>query len=110
MEENVPLLSASTMRLFFDLAGNDAENEDYFPIRDSNILGRLPAVYVCTSELDPVRDDGKVLVATLKDARIPVKSDHYLGLPHCFWIVPSLPETETFYKKAINGMQWVIGM
>ncbi|KAL6814269.1 alpha/beta-hydrolase [Trichoderma sp. SZMC 28015] len=110
MEKNVPLLNASTMRLFFDLAGNDAENEDYFPIRDSKILGRLPPVYVCTSELDPVRDDGTVLVATLKDARIPVKSDHYLGLPHCFWIVPSLPETETFYKNAINGMQWVIGM
>ena len=59
---------------------------------DDTVLGNFPPVYVWTAECDPLRDDGKVLAAALKDAGVSVRENLYKGKPHCFWHFNTLPE------------------
>lgn len=105
---NVPLVDGNSMRLFFDLAGLDAKDRDYFPALDAESCKRFPPTYISNCEMDSLRDDGRVLLESLKDAGVSVRTDYYPGLPHCFWIVPSLPETGKFMKNAHTAVKWVI--
>ncbi|KAF4465531.1 sterigmatocystin biosynthesis lipase esterase STCI [Fusarium albosuccineum] len=107
-KDNVPLVDGTTLRGFLDLAGLDPEDSDYFPALDTKSLKDFPPTYVATCEMDSLRDDGKVLADSLKSVGVSVKTDHYSGLPHCFWIVPSLPETEVFMKNTFEGVAWTI--
>lgn len=106
--ENVPVIDATTMRQFFELAGLSPEDRDYFPALDQGHHKHFPPTYIVTCEFDPLRDDGLVMAQSLKAAGVPVKADHYDGLPHCFWLFSSLPETEVFMKNAVDGVKWVI--
>jgi versiconal hemiacetal acetate esterase len=107
-KDNVPLVDGNSMRLFFDLAGTHASDMDYFPALDISCHSRFPPTYVATSEMDSLRDDDRVLAQSLKDAGIRLKTDHYSGLPHCFWIVPSLPETREFMQNSHSGIQYIL--
>lgn len=39
---------------------------------------------------------------------MPVRTDHYSSLPHCFWTLPTLPESAEFIPDAIQGIEWLI--
>ncbi|EXA30586.1 hypothetical protein BFJ63_vAg16579 [Fusarium oxysporum f. sp. narcissi] len=105
---NVPMIDVSSMETFFNNAGLQPDDEDYFIALDRDCYRYLPPAYISTCEFDPLRDDGKIMVESLQVANIPVKTDHYDGLPHCFWVFPALPETEVFFKKTISGTRWLI--
>lgn len=106
--ENVPIINGSTMRLFHQLSGIDSADEDYFTSLSRQDHGRFPPTYIATCELDPLRDDGKVLAASLRDAGVSVKTDHYEGMPHCFWVFPGIPEGAGFMENAARAVQWVL--
>lgn len=106
--ENVPMIDKTSMDQFFDITGVTPENKDYFVGIDAEAHKLLPPTYVATCEFDPLRDDGKVLVKILEKAGIPVKHDHYDGLPHCFWYFPKLPETRTFMGNTFAGINWAL--
>lgn len=108
-KDNVPLVDGNSMRLFYNIAGLDPENKDYFPALDTQSHKGFPPTYISTCELDSLRDDGQALIESFKDTGVSYKSDYYPGLPHCFWIVPSLPETDTFMRNASGGVAWVVG-
>ena len=69
----------------------------------------FPPTYIAICEADPLRDDGKVMEECLKKAGVPVKSDYYEGLPHYFWIFPSVAEGQQFVGNLIGGCKWVVG-
>jgi versiconal hemiacetal acetate esterase len=106
--ENVPAIDKTSMDQFFELTGVDPEDKDYFIGNDPESHKLLPPTYVCTCEFDPLRDDGKVLVKSLEQAGVPVKYDHYDGLPHCFWYFPKLPETAVLICNTFAGINWAI--
>ncbi|KAL6407716.1 uncharacterized protein AUP68_08738 [Ilyonectria robusta] len=107
-DENVPIINGSTMRRFHKLSGLDSTNEDYFIALSRQDHARFPPTYIATCELDPLRDDGKVLATSLRDSGVRVKTDHYEGMPHCFWIFPDIPEGADFMENAVTGVRWVI--
>lgn len=39
---------------------------------------------------------------------MPVRTDHNSSLPHCFWTLPTLPESAEFIPDAIQGIVWLI--
>jgi versiconal hemiacetal acetate esterase len=107
--ENVPIINATSMDQFLDYTGCQANDKDYLIGNDMECFGKLPPTYIVTCEFDPLRDDGKILEMALKEVGVPVKRDHYDGLPHCFWVFPTLPETQRFVANTFAGIGWVIG-
>ncbi|KAM5344509.1 hypothetical protein ACJ41O_013045 [Fusarium nematophilum] len=105
---NVPMIDGTSVRQFWGLAALHPDDEDYFPVLDQGHHKHFPPTYIVTCEFDPLRDDGKVLAQCLAEAGACVKTNHYGGLPHCFWVFPSVPEAEVFMKEATEGVAWVI--
>ncbi|KAF9767347.1 hypothetical protein IL306_000089, partial [Fusarium sp. DS 682] len=93
-KDNVPVVNQTTLLQMFDNTGIEPDDEGYFPILDDSCLKLFPRTYLVTCGQDPLRDDGKVLHHGLSSVGVPIKTNHYGNMPHCFWIVPSLPETE----------------
>lgn len=106
--QGVPLMDGNALRLCFDLAGLDATNEDYFLAHPHESHRYLPPAYLSTCDKDSLRDDGAVLKDLFKRAGIEVKANFYPGQPHCFWIVPNVPESDKFMEDAFAGVEWVI--
>lgn len=75
---------------------------------DEPALKKFPRTYIVTAQKDLMRDDGVVLEAALQNAGVPVKRDHYMGLPHYFWFFPQLKKTEPCVVKTIEGLRWVL--
>ena len=105
---NVPLIDKASMLQFFADSGLKPDDKDYFVILDEEHHSLLPPAYIATCEFDPLRDDGTIMAEGLKKAGVSVKTVHYSGLPHCFWNVPSLPETGGFMENTAAGVKWVI--
>ena len=103
----VPVIDADTMRVFFEAAEADYNDEKTF-VTLSKRLKEFPATYICTCEMDPLRDDGKVLEMMLKKEGVKTKSDFYPGLPHYFWMMPGITGGEEFLANVVRGAQWVL--
>lgn len=107
-KDNVPIVDEESLLQMFDNTGIDPNDKNYFPMLDDRCLKVFPRTYVVTCGMDTLRDDGKVLYDSLSSAGVPTKTNHYGNMPHCFWIVPSLPETEVFLHELISGVAWAI--
>jgi versiconal hemiacetal acetate esterase len=107
-KENVPIIEAATMHQFLEYAALQPGDEDYFVALNQKDHGLFPPTYIATCEKDPLRDDGRVMVESLKASGVSVRTDHYAGLPHCFWVFPSLPESQVFLENAVDAVKWVI--
>ncbi|KAF4634017.1 hypothetical protein G7Y89_g4094 [Cudoniella acicularis] len=103
----VPVINADSMRVFFEVAGADYNDEKVF-VTLSPRLGELPPVYVATCGKDPLRDDGRVLERMIKDKGGKVRSDHYEGVPHYYWLFPGIEGGEEFLGNVVKGAQWVL--
>ncbi|KAG5747548.1 hypothetical protein H9Q72_007940 [Fusarium xylarioides] len=107
-KDNVPIVDEESLLQMFDNSGIDPDGKNYFPMLDDRCLKVFPRTYVVTCGMDTLRDDGRVLYDSLSSAGVPTKTYHYSNMPHCFWIVPSLPETEVFLNELISGINWAI--
>ncbi|KAF5623083.1 sterigmatocystin biosynthesis lipase esterase STCI [Fusarium sp. NRRL 52700] len=107
-KDNVPIVDEESLLQTFDGSGIDPDDKNYFPMLDDGCLKVFPRTYVVTCGMDTLRDDGRVFHDSLSSAGVPTKIVHYGNMPHCFWIVPSLPETEVFLKEVISGIGWAI--
>ncbi|KAJ3543478.1 hypothetical protein NM208_g3559 [Fusarium decemcellulare] len=107
-KENVPVVDQTSLSQMFDNTGIEPDDEQYFPVLDDGCLKLFPPTYLVTCGQDPLRDDGKVLQAALSSAGVPIQANHYDNMPHCFWMVPSLPETKTFLNFLMKGVEWIV--
>ena len=96
------------MRIFFEQAGADYEDEKVF-VSLSKDLDKFPKTYIATRGRDPLRDDGRVLEVMLKERGVQTKSDFYEGVPHYFWMFPGIKGGEEFLMNVVKGTQWVLG-
>jgi versiconal hemiacetal acetate esterase len=104
-----PIIDKASMETFYTAAGVDPKDANTFVVLNTENHKNFPPTYIVTCEADPLRDDGKVMEACLKKAGVPVKSDYYAGLPHYFWIFPSVTEGQEFVGNLIGGCKWVVG-
>ncbi|KAK5189348.1 Telomerase-binding protein [Exophiala xenobiotica] len=106
-EKDVPIIDKESMRSFYEFAGVDPQDSDIFTALATDNHKNFPPVYFVSCEKDPLRDDAYVMEAALKKAGVPTKHDTYPGLPHYFFIFPSLPESQQFVGNLIGGVKWL---
>lgn len=105
--DNVPVIDKSSMDEFYATVAVQPTDASYFVGLDEDNQKSFPPTYVVTCEFDPLRDDGAVFVASVRSGGREVKHNHYSGLPHCFWLFPTLPETKAFLEDLYGGIKWV---
>jgi versiconal hemiacetal acetate esterase len=104
-----PVIDGRLMRTFFDAAKLDPADETAFTLLAVQDHAKFPPTYLVSCQCDPTRDDTTVLLQALQDAGVETKHDFYEGLPHNFWISPSLPENERFVMNLGAGIKWLLG-
>ncbi|KAH6985500.1 Alpha/Beta hydrolase protein [Ilyonectria destructans] len=80
----------------------------FHPANSPVQVNALAPAYIVTCDFDPLKDDGRVLAESMESRGLHVKRDHYESLPHCFWMVPPLPESKTFTVNAFQGIKWIL--
>ena len=81
-----PGLTRADMQWYWrHFAGDDSAMSDYriAPSRAPSHAG-LPPAYLVTAGRDPLRDEGRAYVRTLRDAKVEVAHDEFESLPHGF--------------------------
>lgn len=107
---NTGVVDTASMHTFFSASGADKADPDAFPGLDiSSTAARFPPTYVAVAANDPIRDDGNIVVSALNAAGVSVQHKIYKGLPHCFWIFPTLPETKTFEQDTVTAIKSLVG-
>jgi acetyl esterase len=78
-------LGMADMQWFWDqYAHPDVRSEPYAaPLRAAH-FGDLPPALVLTAEYDPLRDEGEVFAARLREAQVEVTLTRYAGMMHGF--------------------------
>lgn len=72
-------------------------------------LSKFPPTYILTAGRDPLRDDGTILDAMLKDNGVRVRLDNYPGFPHYFHIYATLTTAHDCIRKIVEGVKFVLG-
>lgn len=106
--DDVPVIDRYAIDGLFATAALEGAGENFFVGLDESNHRLFPPTYVVTCEVDPLRDDGAILAESLRSNGVRVKHDHYEGLPHMFWMFPSLPETSEFMGKLLVGVNHVL--
>ena len=94
------LLQRETMRWFFNhyqSGAADADNPYYSPLRAKDHT-RLPPALIITAEYDPLRDDGRLYAAKLKDAGVDATLWDCPGMTHAFFWMQGICD----YTKKIH--------
>lgn len=106
-EKDVPIIDRNSMDIFYKhLAADNNDSSAYVLLAEENHKN-FPPVYFTSCEFDPLRDDAYVMEAALKEAGVQTKHDHYKGLPHYFWIFPSVPEGQEYVGNLLGGIGWL---
>jgi versiconal hemiacetal acetate esterase len=104
----VPIIDATTMKTFFEVAGADPMDVKVF-VSLSEDLKQFPPTYIATCGKDPLRNDGEIFKAMLKEEGVKTKSNQYEGQLHCFWMIPGISGGEEFLQDVVKGTQWALG-
>lgn len=108
-KENVPIVDKVSMMQLFENVQANPNDEQLFTALDKTFMRLFPPTYIVTTSNDILRDDGQVLLKALSSAGVTTRTDHYGGLPHCFWLFPSLPETDLFMDNVNSAIAWMTG-
>ena len=57
--------------------------------------------------LDPLRDEGFAYAEKLKAAGVKVQLEAYAGLPHGFYMLTHIPETQQYFEHVVNFIKKV---
>ncbi|KAF5570253.1 sterigmatocystin biosynthesis lipase esterase STCI [Fusarium pseudoanthophilum] len=112
MEENatdVPIIDGQTAKMINASTGLDKHVDDewLFPLLSSH-LDKFPRTYLVACGADPLRDDNVAMEHELRSKGIDVKLDTYEGLPHVFWMFPTLSATKTFIGNLLAGIKFIL--
>ncbi len=87
----------------------DVKSPMYSPFNAENAFKGQCRTYIQVCELDPLRDDGVVYEAALKDNGVPVKLDLTPNADHQTFCVLCDPKViEDVKEKAMAGMKWLV--
>ncbi|KAI1028612.1 hypothetical protein LB503_002725 [Fusarium chuoi] len=112
MEENatdVPIIDGQTAKMINASTGLDKHVDDewLFPLLSSH-LAKFPRTYLVACGADPLRDGNVAMEHELRSKGVKVKLDMYEGLPHVFWMFPTLSATKMFIGNLLAGINFIL--
>ena len=104
--KDTPIIDGESMQIFYREVGADPKDASLFAILSQN-LKDFPPTYLTCCEFDPLRDDAYIIQEALEEAGVKTKLDYYEGMPHYFWIFPSVPESQQYVGNLLAGIGWL---
>ena len=88
----------------------DQKSPDYSPFNVEGAHTGLPPTYIQVCGMDPLRDDGLIYEAVLREHGVKTKMDVYSGVPHGhFSFLPFLTKAQEANFDVIDGVGWLLG-
>ncbi len=85
---------------------SDLQHPDFAPLRAADLTG-LPPAYIATCELDPLRDDGILYGARLRDAGVPVTLEEWQGMIHGFALMRTVtPAADELLDRVVAFLRF----
>ena len=81
------------------------EKQEYHSPLLAKDLSGLPRMLIQVAGYDPLRDEGLEFAERLKKADVDVSVKVYPGLPHGFYMIPTLKESEEYWQAAVSFMK-----
>jgi versiconal hemiacetal acetate esterase len=103
----VPVISSAVLDTFTRTAHCEAADSTCFITLSKN-LKEFPPTHIVTAGKDPLRDDGRILEAMLKNNGVAVQRSHFDGFPHVFWIFPMCTKRDEAMADAVEGISFVL--
>ncbi len=106
------LLTADAMRWFWDhyLSDESAAKHPHASPLQAKDLGNLPPALVITAEFDPLRDEGELYAARLRDSGVAVTSTRYNGMIHGFFSMAAvIDQGKQALAQAAAGLRSAFG-
>ncbi|KAE8361671.1 lipase/esteras-like protein [Aspergillus caelatus] len=102
-----PVNTADAMATFLESVEAREDDPSVFVLLSQH-LHQFPPTYIAVCEVDPLRDDGILVGCALREAGVPVKLDHYRGLPHVFWAFGCPSPSGDFIGDVMAGVDFVL--
>nr|6KD0_A Chain A, Vibralactone Cyclase [Boreostereum vibrans] len=110
MEEcrDAPLLSKKEVYWFNELANPaDPHDPSFSPLLFPS-HANLPPLFFMSCGWDPLRDEGLLYHALVKEAGVETRMTMYPGVPHAFHMLfRSMKLAQKFQEETIEGMSWL---
>jgi acetyl esterase/lipase len=117
LEQNAeaPTLPKKSMMWFWKQYVPDANvdmgapREYHSPLLADDLTG-LPPFLIQVAGLDPLRDEGMAWAEALKDAGVKVELKVYPGLPHGFYFLSQLKESNDYWQAVVDFVKRQAGV
>ncbi|KAH0348751.1 alpha/beta-hydrolase, partial [Aureobasidium melanogenum] len=105
----VPGLSMKDLDFLDTLMEQDITTADWSPLNARNPHKNMPLAYFQVCGMDPLRDDGLIYEAILREHGNSTKIDVYPGVPHVhFSIYPQLKSSRAACLDVLKGFGWLL--
>jgi acetyl esterase/lipase len=106
---DVPGLSMKDLDFLDTLIKQDVSSPDWSPFNAQNPHQDMPPAYFQVCGMDPLRDDGLIYEAVLRENGNVTKIDVYPGVPHVhFSMYPQLEISKKARLDVIKGFGWLL--
>jgi len=105
-----PMFNGKAIERVNEYYSADPASPDWSPFNSKGAHTGLPPAYFQVCGMDPLRDDGLIYEAVLREHGVKTKLDVYPGVPHGhFSFVPDLKQSQKAVVDLVKGLGWLLG-
>ncbi|PSK56964.1 Carboxylesterase 1 [Elsinoe australis] len=107
---NAPVFNIDAINRVDAYLQQDNKSPLWSPFNTPGAHKGLPPSYFQVCGMDPLRDDGLIYEAILRENGVKTKLDVYPGVPHAhFSYLPNLQSSKKAIVETIQGIGWLLG-
>ncbi|PNS20630.1 Hormone-sensitive lipase [Sphaceloma murrayae] len=108
--ENAPVFNMQAINRVDGYLEADHKSPLWSPFNTPGAHKGLPPAYFQVCGMDPLRDDGLIYEAVLRENGVKTRLDVYPGVPHAhFSYLPNLQSSKKAIVETVQGIGWLLG-